>query len=58
MEEPLILERTVKCCLLNGAVFWTSILIFENLVLPALQMVVFLCMAGMRQRRHSIIAGV
>jgi hypothetical protein len=36
----------VKCCLLNGAVFWTSILIFENLVLPALQMVVFLCMAG------------
>jgi hypothetical protein len=37
----------VKCCLLNGAVFWTSILIFENLVLPALQMVVFLCMAGM-----------
>jgi hypothetical protein len=52
VQEPHILERTVKCCLLNGAVFWTSILIFENVVLPTLQMVVFFCMAGRNQFKN------
>lgn len=53
-KEPHILERTFKCCLLNGAVFWTSILIFENMVLPTLQMVVFLCMGGSEEAAHNL----
>jgi len=36
-SEPNILERTVKCCLLNGVVFAMSIILFESLVLPLLQ---------------------
>jgi len=39
-KEPNILDRTVKCCLLNGAVFWSSIFVFENVVLPTVQMAV------------------
>ncbi|XP_023337259.1 etoposide-induced protein 2.4 homolog [Eurytemora carolleeae] len=45
-KEPKILERTVKCCLLNGAVFWSSILIFENIILPAVEMLVYVLTAG------------
>ena len=45
-KEPKILERTVKCCLLNGAVFWSSILIFENIILPAVEMLVYILTAG------------
>lgn len=45
-KEPNILERTVKCCLLNGAVFWTSILIFENAVLPTVELAVNVLTAG------------
>ena len=45
-KEPNILERTVKCCLLNGAVFWTSIIIFENVVLPAVELAVNILTAG------------
>jgi len=45
-KEPNILERTVKCMLLNGAVFWTSILIFENIVLPLVQFIVNFFTAG------------
>jgi len=45
-KEPNILERTIKCCLLNGAVFWTSIIIFESFVLPTVLLVVNLFSAG------------
>ena len=45
-KEPNILDRTVKCCLLNGAVFWSSIFVFENVILPAVQMTVFILSAG------------
>merc|ERR1719244_1902847 len=45
-KEPNILERTVKCSVLNGAVFWTSIILFENVVLPSVQLIVNLFTAG------------
>jgi len=41
-SEPNILERTVKCCLLNGVVFAMSIILFESLVLPLLQTILTL----------------
>lgn len=34
--EAKILERTLKCCVLNGCFFWFSIVIFENVLLPLL----------------------
>ena len=36
-SEPKILERTVKCCLLNGCVFWFSIVLFEYVLIPVVQ---------------------
>jgi len=36
-EEPSILYRILQCCVLNGGIFWISILVFHNLVLPALR---------------------
>jgi hypothetical protein len=41
-EEPRILERTIKCCLLNGCVFWASIVFFESILLPSIQAVLYL----------------
>ncbi|XP_039299827.1 etoposide-induced protein 2.4 homolog isoform X2 [Nilaparvata lugens] len=37
VEEPKILWRTFQCCLLNGGVFWLSLIMFEYLLLPTLQ---------------------
>jgi len=45
-KEPNILERTVKCCLLNGAVFAMSILFFENVFLPFIKKALLLCLTG------------
>jgi len=39
-KEPRILERTLKCCILNGFVFWASIILFQNVVLPAVRLMV------------------
>ena len=36
-QEPKILERTLKCCVLNGCFFWFSIIVFENILMPFLQ---------------------
>ncbi|KAL5020028.1 hypothetical protein ScPMuIL_002920 [Solemya velum] len=36
-SEPLLRHRILQCCLLNGGLFWTSILIFNGLILPCLQ---------------------
>lgn len=47
-KEPRILERTLKCCLLNGCVFWSSILIFENVVLPLVQWMLSWVLRGER----------
>jgi len=53
-KEPNILERTVKCCLLNGAVFAMSILFFENIFLPFIQSALMLCLTGSRQRAEIL----
>jgi len=52
--EPNILERTVKCCLLNGAVFAMSIVVFESILLPLLQTTLTLCLAGSHHRAETL----
>lgn len=42
--EPKILERTLKCCVLNGCVFWFSIILFENVLLPIIKALIYLCL--------------
>uniref|UniRef100_A0A1B6IYD0 Etoposide-induced protein 2.4 homolog n=1 Tax=Homalodisca liturata TaxID=320908 RepID=A0A1B6IYD0_9HEMI len=32
-EEPKVLRRTWQCCLLNGGVFWLSIVVFQYILL-------------------------
>ena len=48
--EPNILERTVKCCLLNGVVFAMSIVLFESVLLPLVQTLLYICLAGSQAR--------
>ncbi|KAK7789626.1 hypothetical protein R5R35_012324 [Gryllus longicercus] len=36
-EQSTILSRTFQCCLLNGGVFWLSILLFDYGLMPALK---------------------
>ncbi|XP_066590084.1 etoposide-induced protein 2.4 homolog [Prorops nasuta] len=36
-KKSKILKRTIQCCVLNGGIFWASILIFECLLLPFLK---------------------
>jgi len=55
-SEPNILERTVKCCLLNGVVFAMSIVLFESLVLPLIQTLLYICLAGSQSRADSVWA--
>ena len=43
-SEPKILERTLKCCVLNGCVFWFSIILFENVLLPAIKALIYMCL--------------
>ena len=45
-EQPRILERTLKCCALNGCVFWFSIVLFENFLLPLIKAVLFTLFPG------------
>ncbi len=39
-KEPKIMERTLKCCMLNGCFFWFSIFIFESFLMPFLHWLV------------------
>ena len=39
-ESPKIWERTLKCCLLNGCVFWASIILFEHAILPLVEFLI------------------
>lgn len=39
-REPKILWRTIQCCLLNGGVFWTSMILFDRAILPLLEIMV------------------
>ncbi|XP_054260830.1 etoposide-induced protein 2.4 homolog [Macrosteles quadrilineatus] len=41
-EEPKILQRTLQCCLLNGGVFWFSLVLFEYVLLPTLRQVLYM----------------
>jgi len=36
-EEPRVVHRMLQCCALNGGVFWLSIFIFYNILLPFLR---------------------
>ncbi|XP_038058264.1 etoposide-induced protein 2.4-like [Patiria miniata] len=36
-SEPKVMHRMLQCCLLNGGIFWLSIVTFNNLLLPLLQ---------------------
>jgi len=38
-EEPRLLSRVAHCCTLNGVLFWVSVLLFNHLLLPCLQIV-------------------
>jgi len=53
-KEPNILERTLKCCLLNGVVFAMSIILFESLVLPLIQTLLYICLAGSQSRADFV----
>ncbi|XP_076323386.1 EI24 domain-containing protein tank [Tachypleus tridentatus] len=37
-NEPNVVYRILQCCALNGGVFWLSILIFYNALLPGLRL--------------------
>merc|ERR1719312_36525 len=53
-SEPNILERTVKCCLLNGVVFGVSLILFENLLLPLVQTMLYIILAGSQERADAL----
>ena len=52
-SEPNIIERTIKCCLLNGGVFAVSIFLFDNIFLPLVKTLLFIFLAGSQERWHS-----
>ena len=49
-SEPNIIERTIKCCLLNGGVFAVSIFLFDNIFLPLVKTLLFIILAGSQER--------
>jgi len=53
-SEPNIIERTLKCCLLNGGVFAVSIVLFENIFLPLVRTVLFIVLAGSQARADAV----
>ena len=53
-SEPNILERTVKCCLLNGVVFAMSIVLFESVLLPLIQTLLYIILAGSQSRADAL----
>ena len=54
-SEPNIIERTLKCCLLNGGVFAVSIVLFDNIFLPFVKTVLFIFLAGSQSRYEKLI---
>merc|ERR1719312_869563 len=53
-SEPNILERTLKCCLLNGGVFAVSIFLFDNIFLPLIRSILFIFLAGSQDRADAL----
>ena len=56
-EEPRILERTLKCCMLNGCVFWASIVLFEQIFLPSLRAVFYVLFGSGSERAEQLWSG-
>ena len=56
-EEPRILERTLKCCMLNGCVFWASIVLFEHIFLPSLHAVFYVLFGSGSERAEQLWSG-
>jgi len=53
-NQPNILERTLKCCVLNGGVFMVSIVVFESVVLPLLKTLLLISLAGSQERSDAV----
>ena len=54
-SEPTIMERTIKCCILNGGVFGVSLVLFENLLLPLVRTMLYIILAGSQERYIKLI---
>merc|ERR1712142_1290919 len=52
--EPTIMERTLKCCVLNGGVFGVSLILFENVLLPLIQTLLYIILAGSQSRADAL----
>ena len=48
--EPNIIERTIKCCVLNVGVFAISIILFSHVFLPFVKTLLFIVLAGSKER--------
>merc|ERR1711892_220167 len=48
------MERTLKCCVLNGGVFGVSLILFENLLLPLVQTLLYIILAGSQERADAL----
>jgi len=57
-EEPKILKRTMQCCLLNGGVFLSSILLFNHLLLPSLRSLLSLVLVDSSGRGEAVWAWI
>jgi len=53
-SEPTIMERTIKCCILNGGVFGVSLVLFENLLLPLVRTMLYIILAGSQERADAL----
>lgn len=49
-SEPNIIERTIKCCVLNVGVFAISIILFSHVFLPFVKTLLFIVLAGSKER--------
>ena len=49
-SEPNIIERTIKCCVLNVGVFALSIILFTYVFLPLVKTLLFIVLAGSNER--------
>ena len=43
---PRLLQRTLNCCLLNGCVFLLSILAFNHVIMPLVELTIYRCMGA------------
>ena len=54
-SEPNIIERTIKCCILNGGVFALSLVLFDNILLPFVKTILFIFLAGSSERYNNFL---